>query len=72
MKIRIYQEAKTTAIFFDEYSSMIAVQTHNTDLKKRLSFFAESHPGCYRLINNNEPNESTLPYGEERKRVASE
>ena len=33
MKTGLTKRQKTTAIFFDEYSNMIGVQTHNTDLK---------------------------------------
>ena len=33
---------------------MIEVQTHNTDLKKRLTAFAGKHPQCCRQIDDNE------------------
>ena len=36
MRTGLTKREKTTAIYFDEYGSMIEVQTHNTDLKKRL------------------------------------
>lgn len=42
MRTGITKRKKTTAIYFDEYGSMIEVQTHNTDLKKRLTAFAEN------------------------------
>ena len=54
MRTGLTKREKTTAIFFDEYGSMIEVQTHNTDLKKRLTAFAEKHPQCCRRIDDNE------------------
>ena len=36
MRTGLTKREKTTAIYFDEHGSMIEVQTHNTDLKKRL------------------------------------
>ena len=41
-------------IYYDEYSSMIEVKTHNTDLKKRLSAFAAKCPQCCRQIDDDE------------------
>lgn len=76
---------KTTAIYFDEYGSIIEVQTHNTDLKKRLTAFAVKYPECCRQIDDDEQGGSTFeiekgrlnfwltaPYSEERKQAASE
>ena len=40
MRTGLTKKQKTTAIYFDEHSRMIEVQTHNTDLKKRLTAFA--------------------------------
>ena len=40
MKTGLNKRQKITAIFFDEYGDLIEVQTHNTELKKRLSKFA--------------------------------
>ena len=40
MKTGLNKRQKTTAIYFDEYGDLIEVQTHNTELKKRLSKFA--------------------------------
>ena len=42
MRTGLTKKEKTTAIYFDEYGSMIEVQTHNTDLKKRLTAFAKN------------------------------
>ena len=85
MKTGLTKKQKTTAIYFDEYSSMIEVQTHNTDLKKRLSTFAAKYPDCCRQIDDNEQGgltfeiekgrlsfRLTAPYSEERKHAASE
>ena len=54
MKTGLTKREKTTAIYFDEYGSMIEVQTHNTDLKKRLTAFAERYPQCCRQIDDAE------------------
>ena len=44
MRTGLTKREKTTAIYFDEYGSMIEVQTHNTDLKKRLTAFSKKYP----------------------------
>ena len=85
MKTGLTKKQKTTAIYFDEDSRMIEVQTHNTDLKKRMSAFAAKYPECCRQIDDNEQGgltfeiekgrlsfRLTAPYSEERKRAASE
>ena len=54
MRTGLTKREKTTAIFFDEYGSMIEVQTHNTDLKKRLTAFAVKYPECCRQIDDDE------------------
>jgi hypothetical protein len=85
MRTGLTKKQKTTAIYFDEYSSMIEVQTHNTDLKKRLSAFAVKHPDCCHQIDDDEQGgltfaiekgrlsfRLTAPYSEERKHAASE
>ena len=85
MRTGLTKKEKTTAIYFDEYGSMIEVQTHNTDLKKRLIVFAKEYPQCCRQIDDDEQGcltfeiekgrlsfRLTAPYSEERKRVASE
>ena len=64
---------------------MIEVQTHNTDLKKRLTAFAAKHPQCCRQIDDDEQGCKTFevkkgrfgfkltpPYTEERRKAASE
>ena len=85
MKTGLTKKQKTTAIYFDENSSMIEVQTHNTDLKKRLSTFAAKYPDCCRQIDDDEQGGLTFeiekgrlsfrlaaPYSEERKHAACE
>ena len=79
------KKKKTTVIYFDEYGGMIEVQTHNTDLKKRLMAFAAKHPQCCRQTDDDEQGgltfeiekrrlsfRLTAPYSEERRRGASE
>ena len=70
MRTGLTKREKTTAIYFDEYGSMIEVQTHNTNLRQidddeqgGLTFEIEKGRLSFRL---------TAPYSEERKQVASE
>lgn len=85
MRTGLTKRQKTTMIYFDEYGSMIEVQTYNTDLKKRLTAFAAKYPQCCHQIDDNEQGELsfeiekgrlsfrlTAPYSEERKQAASE
>ncbi len=85
MRTGLTKKEKTTAIYFDEYNGLIEVQTHNTDLKKRLTAFAMKYPQCCRQIDNDGQGglifeiekgrlsfRLTAPYSEERKRAASE
>lgn len=85
MRTGLTNREKTTVIYFDEYGSMIEVQTHNTDLKKRLIVFAKEYPECCRQIDDDEQGcltfeiekgrlsfRLTAPYSKERKRAASE
>ena len=44
MRTGLTKKQKTTVIYFDEHSRIIEVQTHKTDLKKRLTAFAAKHP----------------------------
>ena len=84
MRTGLYQEAKTTMIHFDEQSRITEVQTHNTDLKKRLTAFAAKYPQCCCQIDDDEQGgltfeiekgrlsfRLTAPYSEERRRAAS-
>ena len=85
MRTGLTKKQKITAIYFDEDSRMIEVQTHNTDLKKRLSLFAENYPECCRQIDDDEHGgltfevekgrlcfRLTATYSEERRQAASE
>ena len=85
MRTGLTKKQKTTVIYFDEHSRIIEVQTHNTDLKKRLMAFAAKHPQCCRQTDDDEQGgltfeiekgrlsfRLTAPYSEERRRAASE
>ena len=76
---------KETIISFDESSERVNVFTHNADLKKRLTKFAEDYPKLCRLIDDNRIGgmafevdrkrfgfRLTAPYTAERKKAASE
>ena len=54
MRTGLTEKQKTTVIYFDEYSRIIEVQTHNTDLKKRLTAFAAKYPQCCRQTDDDE------------------
>ena len=85
MRTGLTKKQKTTVIYFDEHSRIIEVQTHNTDLKRRLTTFAAKYPQCCRQIDDDEQGgltfeiekgrlsfRLTVPYSEERKQAASE
>lgn len=85
MRTGLTKKQKTTAIYFDEASNIIEVQTHNTDLKRRLREFAEKHPQCCHQTDDDEQGgltfeiekgrlsfRLTAPYTEERRKTASE
>ena len=85
MRTGLTKKQKTTMIYFDEQSRIIEMQTHNTDLKKRLTAFAAKYPQCCRQTDDDEQGgltfeiekgrlsfRLTAPYSEERRRVASE
>ena len=85
MRTGLTKKQKTTVIYFDEYGGMIEVQTHNTDLKKRLTAFAAKYPQCCRQTDDDEQGgltfeiekgrlsfRLTAPYSEERRKAASE
>ena len=52
MRTGLTKRQKTTGIFFDEQSSIIEVQTHNTDLKKRLRAYAQQYPDLCRQTDD--------------------
>ena len=85
MRTGLTKREKTTTIYFDEFGDLIEVQTHNTDLKKRLIVFAKEYPQCCRQIDDDEQGgltfeiekgrlsfRLTAPYSEERRQAASE
>ena len=85
MRTGLTKKQKTTMIYFDEHSRLIEVQTHNTDLKKRLTAFAAKYPECCHQTDDDEQGgltfeiekgrlsfRLTAPYREERRRAASE
>ena len=85
MRTGLTKKQKATMIYFDEQSRIIEVQTHNTDLKKRLTAFAAKYPQCCRQTDDDEQGgltfeiekgrlsfRLTAPYSEERRRAASE
>lgn len=85
MRTGLTKKEKTTAIYFDEYGSMIEVQTHNTELKKRLTKFAANYPEHCRQTDDDEQGgltfeiekgrlsfRLTAPYSAERRKASSE
>lgn len=80
---RAYKAAKDNGYFFDEQSSIIEVQTHNTDLKKRLGAYAQQHPGLCRQTDDGQGGlifeiengrlsfRLTAPYSDEQRSKAS-
>ncbi len=86
MKTGLTKKQKKTEIYFDELpNGRIAVYTHNTDLKKRLTAFAEQYPDqCTMTDEDTETGYKafevekgrlsfrlTAPYSEERRQAAS-
>ena len=86
MKTGLTKSQKTTEIFFDEKDTMIHIRTHNTDLKNRLTDYAELHPnecrctyadsdtGCmeFDIRKGRLSFRLTAPYSKERRKAASE
>ena len=85
MRTGLTKKQKTTVIYFDEYSHMIEVKTHNSDLKKRMSTFAAKYPQYCRQTDDDEQGgltfeieqgrlsfRQTAPYSEERKKATHE
>lgn len=85
MKTGLTKKQKTTSIYFDEASSIIEVQTHNTDLKNRLTTYAEKYPELCRQTDDDEQGgltfeiqkgrfafKLTAPYTVERRKAASD
>ena len=85
MKTGLTKRQKITTISFDEYGDLIEVQTHNTDLKNRLSKFADMYPECCCQTDHNERGgitfkikkgrlsfRLTAPYSAERRKACSD
>ena len=86
MKTGLRKRDKTTEIYFDEASPIVEIRTHNTDLKNRLTAFAEQYPDLCRMTEDDADIgcksfeidkrrfsiRLTAPYTEERRRKASE
>ncbi len=86
MRTGLTKRQKTTEIFFDETKSRITVYTHNTDLKKRLTAYAEQYPNhCNMTDEDTETGYKafeiekgrlsfrlTAPYSKERRQAASD
>ena len=68
MRTGLTKKQKTTAIYFNEHSRLIEVQTHNTDLKKRLAVFAAKYPQCCRQIDDDE--QGGLTFEKEKGRLS--
>ena len=84
MRTGLTKRQKTTGIFFDEQSNIIEVQTHNTDLKKRLGAYAQQYPDLckqtdddgqggltFEIVKGRLSFRLTAPYSEERRSKAS-
>ena len=82
MKTGLNKRQKTTAIYFDEYGDLIEVQTHNTDLKKRLLTYAAQFPELCQQTDDDEQGglrfeidksrisiRLTAPYSAERRKA---
>lgn len=85
MKTGLSKKQKTTSIYFDEASLIIEVQTHNTDLRNRLTAYAVKYPELCRQTDDDEQGgltfevrkgrfgfKLTAPYSEERRKAAGE
>lgn len=85
MKTGLTKRQKTTCIYFDEASSTVEVQTHNTALKNRLTKYAAEYPDLCRQTDDDRQGgltfeidrrrigiRLTAPYSEERRQAASE
>lgn len=85
MRTGLTKQEKTTDIWFDKKTPTIYICTHNTDLKNRLTAYAEQYPdqcklteddvviGCksFEIAKGRLSFRLTAPYSEERRRAAS-
>ena len=86
MRTGLTKQEKTTEIYFDEKGPLIHIRTHNTDLKNQLLAYSRRYPaicqqtdtdpetGCmeFEIRKGRLSFRLTAPYGEERRRAASE
>lgn len=86
MKTGLHKRDKTTEIYFDEAGPMVEMRTHNTDLKKRLTAYAEQYPDLCKLTDEDSEQgcksfliakrrfavRLTKPYSEARRKSASD
>ena len=81
----IKKRNKLTEIWFDETGSAVTVRTYNTDLKNRLTAYAENYPAFCLLTDDDECGcltfkidrkrfsiRLTAPYSEDRRSKARE
>lgn len=67
MRTGLTKRQKTTEIFFAETKSRITVYTYNTDLKKRLTAYAEQYPDhCTMTEEDNETGYKAFEIEKER------
>ena len=52
MKTGLTKKQKETVFYFNEADSMAEVKTHNTELKKRLTAYAEKYPELCRQVDD--------------------
>ncbi|HUM83277.1 MAG TPA: hypothetical protein PLN48_05825 [Lachnospiraceae bacterium] len=85
MRTGLHKRDKTTEIYFDEASPAVEIRIHNTDLKKRLTAYADKFPDLCKLTDEDEETgcksfviakrrfsvRLTSPYSEERRQAAS-
>lgn len=86
MRTGLTKQEKTTDIWFDEKTPTIYIRTHNTDLKNRLTAYAEQYPdqcklteddveiGCksFEIAKGRLSFRLTAPYSEKRRQAARE
>ena len=86
MRTGLTKQEKTTDISFDESGKTVYIRTHNTDLKNRLTAFAEKYPDLCRMTEDDADIgcksfeidkrrfsiRLTAPYTEERRQKASQ
>ena len=79
------KQDKFTQIYFSEADPMMEIDTHNTNLKRRLTTYAKKHPDLCHIVSDDGDGgisvaidkrrcsiRLTAPYSKERKQAASE